>query len=608
MKKFIKKRKKLVVVIAILLILVIAGFAVKASIDKKIAAAVATQNTEQVSTVELKNLVSSVSATGVIESGDSKSITSTLSGVKINQVNVEVGDYVSADDIICSFDSTDIETNLDNAKTNLNATKSKTSIDVTSAQRSLQEAEASRDINAERNNKDVADAWTTYQKAITDFNTTEVDYYAAKGTTSTRKSEMDASLTRLNGYTAAATTAKNNFSGKLTELTTAYGTICDFSDISLTTSVWNSKNGTDYVALGSGGTPTDATAIDIYLTALKSFQNDYNLNTTKTASESSAYATYQQNYATAQSSEASAKSKYDAAQTTVDSKLSSYNQLVRSQTDTTRNDSSTITAKSDSLKTTKINAGTSALTYEQQVSQYEEQLENSQVKSPISGVVTAVNVTAGDSYAGGALVTIEDDTDFQISTEIDEYNISKIKTGQKVIVKTNATGDLEMDGTVLSIAPRATVSTGSSNVTYTVKISLDTKNADIRLDMTAKLSIILESRENVLAVPYDAVITGDDGKKYVQVYQDTTTGRTNTTGTATADTTAVTTADTTKSSATTGVSATKKVYVTTGIENDYYIEVISDELEAGMKVLIPSAESTGSISDMIGTRGAMGGF
>ena len=58
-----------------------------------------------------------------------------------------------------------------------------------------------------------------------------------------------------------------------------------------------------------------------------------------------------------------------------------------------------------------------------------------------------------------------------------------------------------------------------------------------------------------------------------------------------------------------GAMNTKKIQVEKGIESAYYIEVISDELEEGMEVLVPSTDS--SLNDMmmmVGQRGPMGGF
>ena len=45
---------------------------------------------------------------------------------------------------------------------------------------------------------------------------------------------------------------------------------------------------------------------------------------------------------------------------------------------------------------------------------------------------------------------------FVVRLSVDEYDISKIEIGQAVQIRTNGTGDLELEGKVVSIAPHAT--------------------------------------------------------------------------------------------------------------------------------------------------------
>ena len=55
---------------------------------------------------------------------------------------------------------------------------------------------------------------------------------------------------------------------------------------------------------------------------------------------------------------------------------------------------------------------------------------------------------------------------------------------------------------------------------------------------------------------------------------------------------------------------TRKIYVEKGIESDYYIEIISDEITEGMEVVVPKTEGEngGNIQMMMMNRGPMGGF
>jgi multidrug efflux pump subunit AcrA (membrane-fusion protein) len=214
--------------------------------------------------------------------------------------------------------------------------------------------------------------------------------------------------------------------------------------------------------------------------------------------------------------------------------------------------------------------------------------------------VTKLNVEAGDTYNGSAIAVIENTDSFEVTAEIDEYDISKIVVGQKAVIKTNGTGDVELDGTVKSVAPRAT---GGSSVTYTVTISIDTPNADLRMDMTAKVSIIIESQENVLSVPYESVQEDADGNYYIEVI-DTDASQPG----PIVDGGAQTAADKAVKPEG-GISNTRRIYIAKGAESDYYIEIISDEVTEGMEVIVPSSSADGmDAQGMVMIQGPMGGF
>lgn len=240
-----------------------------------------------------------------------------------------------------------------------------------------------------------------------------------------------------------------------------------------------------------------------------------------------------------------------------------------------------------------------------------EKLTSATVTAPISGTITAVSVNEGDTYTSGKLFTIEDCSTYEVSANIDEYDINKVKVGQEVVIKTNGTGDEELSGRVREIAPRAVVTSASGtsasgtgvsgltsatsgDVSYEVTISIETPSEDLRLDMTAKLSIVLEKAENVLTVPYEAVQEDEDGDYYVEVVdrQISTTGEEG-------EAFPVSGED----------QNTHRVPVQKGIESDYYTEIISDELTEGTEVLVPRSDSdSNDLFFMMSQRGPMGGM
>ena len=228
-----------------------------------------------------------------------------------------------------------------------------------------------------------------------------------------------------------------------------------------------------------------------------------------------------------------------------------------------------IKSAQNNYKTTTIRLNTT--NEKSQVELYEEQLAEGIIKAPISGIVTAVNFEKGDSYMQGSpIITIQDCSSFEVAAYIGEYDISDIVKGQKVLIKTDATGDTELEGTVVFVSPTAATSLTGGDVTYLVRISVDTPNDRLRLDMSASLSIIIEQHENALTVPYNAVQEDEQGNTYVEVMEEDGT--------------------------------TTKVPVTVVLESNYYTEIKSDSLTEGQKVRVINAESNG-LFDLLGGRG-----
>lgn len=133
------------------------------------------------------------------------------------------------------------------------------------------------------------------------------------------------------------------------------------------------------------------------------------------------------------------------------------------------------------------------------------------IKSPIGGTVTRINAVAGkvasSSINSEPLFVVEDLDNLVMKVKISEFDISKIKVGQKVNIKSEVTGDEILSGQVAKIA-----STGESkdNVSkemiIPVTISIDQGQTNIISGVSAKASILIESKEKALVVPIDTIL------------------------------------------------------------------------------------------------------
>lgn len=238
---------------------------------------------------------------------------------------------------------------------------------------------------------------------------------------------------------------------------------------------------------------------------------------------------------------------------------------------------------SESLDTAKKNLDKSGSS--DTLEDLQEQLTKCTLTAETSGTVTSLNATVG-SICSDTVATIQDTNALKIAVTIQEYDVPNVSIGMKARITSDAT-DGEISGTLTQISPTATAATsataagqGSSSTsgTFSAEVSVDGASSGLLIGMNANVEIVQSTTDNVFVVPYDAVGTEDDGTKYVMVK----------TGGDGADATF------------------EKVTVTTGAENDYYIEISGDALSEGMEVRSSasddSAETVDS-SDMMGQGG-----
>ncbi|MCU6732718.1 efflux RND transporter periplasmic adaptor subunit [Diplocloster agilis] len=333
-------------------------------------------------------------------------------------------------------------------------------------------------------------------------------------------------------------------------------------------------------------------------------------------------------YEEASAAEQSAKDASESADNAVTTAQNNYDSAVTDRAKSYESNVSSVEKQEDSVTNQKLNNATNLTKQEDSVQTYEENLEKCTVTAPWAGTVTEVNVEAGDTYTSGTLVKIEDCAGFVVTANIDEYDISKISQGMKVYIKTDATGDEELEGEVTFVSPVPVSSsssgasggmTTSTDASYEIKVSILTPAEELRIGMTAKLSIVLESVENVLAVPYDAVQQNANGDSVIYVLDG---GKGQDEGIPDGVEPEGAQAGETQTGETAGKQKApaadqsvqqnqREIVVTTGLETDYYIEVQSDELTEGMQVITPTYSTTTgtnssfSMPDMGG--GMMGG-
>lgn len=319
---------------------------------------------------------------------------------------------------------------------------------------------------------------------------------------------------------------------------------------------------------------------------------------------------------------ASCQESLTKAEETLKQAESTLENAIETRRNTLKQDRSSVENASSSLETTRSNAEKSIKEARKQVEEAREALDQCSVTAPISGIVTAVNAEAGDVYSGDSLLQIDDTSAYVVTTSVDEYDVSNVEVGQRVVILTEATDEDELEGKISFVAPSlqtSSTSSGSqsgetsgmsssnSSSGYEVTVKLTDTDERLRMGLTAKCSIILEEVQDIYAVPYDAVHEDSDGSYYINVIGDGGTEggdeesseSSEQRGRPDKDSGNGSDGDTDKASGNssdenTGAANTRKITVTKGMESDYYVEISGDSLSEGLKVVIPTDTVSGS--------------
>lgn len=138
------------------------------------------------------------------------------------------------------------------------------------------------------------------------------------------------------------------------------------------------------------------------------------------------------------------------------------------------------------------------------------------LKAPFSGRVAAVNGKPGEiagmnSTAGtGALITLINSDHIELTADVDETEISKLRIGQDVNVMLDAYEDKVFDGKLTHISLISSKNSTGGTV-FGVTVIVNPGKDEFREGMSGNVDVIVSSKKNALSVPFDAVKA--DGKK-----------------------------------------------------------------------------------------------
>ena len=479
------KKKKKGWIAAVIIIVILAGIgggivacskALSTSLEQMSAGMLETAK------VEKRDIEDSISVSGKVESVDMVKITSTVTG-KVSKVYVEVGSEVKEGDILCEFDSSDLQrqydmlsktiSNADGMSQNMHRTyernlrnaQNERTIALDQAQRAIDKAKKARE-DAHKKEKDLVE---DYNKAVEE-----------------RDDAAERAELLINSDPERA--------GKLT------------------------ATAQEKEALAS--------SLDAQIQALRD------------------------QFETFDSAVQSAQDAYDQTDRTATSQI----QSIQDQLDNEQYNDNTGSSRSDLEK-------------------LQDSIDKCTVRAPRDGIITSLNITEGSIPNTDALMTIEDTNALKITVSVAEQDILRIHKGMEAIVKTNATGDEEFKATVsrvvniykagnTSAMPMMGGGGGGDSGGYSAEISIDDKENKLLIGMTAKVRIMLQQKDNVLAVPYESIISEDEDEENAEKY--------------------VLLAITDDK----GLTRAKKCVVETGMEGSFYTEITGGDLKEGDTIVV----------------------
>ena len=199
---------------------------------------------------------------------------------------------------------------------------------------------------------------------------------------------------------------------------------------------------------------------------------------------------------------------------------------------------------------------------------------NATMVAPFDGIVSAVNIVAGQTVSAGTVaIEIVDPSVVEVSATVDEIDVPQVQVGQKVTISLDALPNDEFSGVVSSISLIGNSQSGVVSYPVTIKLTVPS-GVQLREGMSATATITTQEVDNVLLVPATAISSSSTNPTVTVMVN--------------------------------GVPEVRAVKV--GQSNSEYTEIVSG-LNAGDRVVVTSTSSTSSSSSSRSQGGfGIGGF
>jgi RND family efflux transporter MFP subunit len=154
-----------------------------------------------------------------------------------------------------------------------------------------------------------------------------------------------------------------------------------------------------------------------------------------------------------------------------------------------------------------------------------DQLSKTVVKSPMSGVITSLDVEEGEIaisatsglQSGTSIGTVSDITRLEVISQVGEADYIHVGTGQKVVLKPEAVEGAQTMGTITFVSLSAKRANADDLGTFEVRISIDSIIPGISPGININVEFVINEKKNVVGVPNSFVLKRPKGSSVLVV-------------------------------------------------------------------------------------------
>ena len=156
------------------------------------------------------------------------------------------------------------------------------------------------------------------------------------------------------------------------------------------------------------------------------------------------------------------------------------------------------------------------LSYNVSKSTYDNIVENTILRSPVSGVVSARNYDRGDLYSmGQPIFTVQQIVPVKLLVGISETDYTKVKKGDKVTVTADAFPGKTFTGSVVRLYPVMDPATH----TFNVEVQIRNENRELRPGMYARVTVNFGDNNSIVLPDAAVVKQQGSGQRFVYILE-----------------------------------------------------------------------------------------